>query len=580
MLSPSQIAYQLHARKRRARVVFSAVIVLIFAALLGARPAWHWWREQRAAKNLRLGREAIEAQNWSMAMALIGQALHDAPSDAEVLRAVAEVQRGTGDSPMSVVQTLQRLIELNKAVPADYLALAKAQLDRGDLLAVQVALNSVPTGARSSPLAVEVESELLIRLERLPEAESRLREALKINPDDTDAALKGAAINLKKSDPKREGDARNLLWNLARAKDGRSLVAMNVLLHDPKLSAPFAAELVTLAEAQCTPASTSVRYAALGAVLRLIPSEREQRLDRETERSLKSDTSAQLAFLRFLAAEQEPQRMLSYLFEHGALLRQKHASDVLNLKLEALAQTHQWPQVRELLAASPPKALDVVTLHLWNACASAALDPNETAARKHLNAAFEVTNLITASRVADTAERLSYYDLAAELYEKLARSAPLPGDRIEFLEKAFGAKTKLRDTAALVRIAEQITTLTPGHPGNAFRADYLALLTKAALDTIVIRLNNAVSGDTETAAHQRLLWAMIYHQRNQLDSLRKELAGLEDLAAWPPGQRAVLAALIASTGEIQRAFKLAEKIPPQQLLPEERQLLKQVRGEI
>jgi hypothetical protein len=46
-----------------------------------------------------------------------------------------------------------------------------------------------------------------------------------------------------------------------------------------------------------------------------------------------------------------------------------------------------------------------------------------------------------------------------------------------------------------------------------------------------------------------------------------------ETSSWPVGQRAVLAALIAASGDQAAAFRLAERIPASLLLPEEARLL-------
>jgi hypothetical protein len=66
-----------------------------------------------------------------------------------------------------------------------------------------------------------------------------------------------------------------------------------------------------------------------------------------------------------------------------------------------------------------------------------------------------------------------------------------------------------------------------------------------------------------------LLWAMIYDRRSQTNELRRELNGLEKATTWSPGERAVLASLLAKAGEAARAFQLVEKLPAALLLPEE-----------
>jgi len=77
---------------------------------------------------------------------------------------VADVQIGAGDTPQNIRRTLQRLVEANEATADDRIKLAKACLDAGDILALQLTLSSLPTEMKSTPLVVEVVAEMLMRL--------------------------------------------------------------------------------------------------------------------------------------------------------------------------------------------------------------------------------------------------------------------------------------------------------------------------------------------------------------------------------------------------------------------------------
>ena len=214
--------------------------------------------------------------------------------------------------------------------------------------------------------------------------------------------------------------------------------------------------------------------------------------------------------------------------------------------------------------------------NLWEACAAAALEPGSTTVLRHLQLAYrsaqQERDLGGALHVAATAMTLSESAFAATCYEELAAKPMPPADQILMLENAMRALSETRDTPAQRRVAHALAAKTPGHLHNAYRADYLDLLCGGPLEGTVMRLSSAASGsalDEAEQAHQRLLWAMIYSRREQMDSLRQELAGLEKATTWTVGERAVLAGLLAKAGEPARAWKLAEKLPATLLLNEE-----------
>ena len=270
----------------------------------------------------------------------------------------------------------------------------------------------------------------------------------------------------------------------------------------------------------------------------------------------------------------EPPLLLDFLSKRQDDLARDRPGDFWNLSLEGLAQQRRWPLVRTTLTQLPPRTLDAVTLHLWHACVSAELDHDRDATRAGVRSAFKAagTNLTSGARVAVTAARLGLHDAAADFFEALSANAPTPGDRVDLLEKAFAARLALRETTAMVSLARKLSDLTPGHDGNLFRAEYLALLSGAPADAAAARLINTPdpsAADPAATARRKLLWCMIYQRRNQTGELRHELKDIESAMNWPPGPRAVISSIIASTGDLPRAQRLAEGIPASSLLNEE-----------
>ncbi len=225
------------------------------------------------------------------------------------------------------------------------------------------------------------------------------------------------------------------------------------------------------------------------------------------------------------------------------------------------------------LKTTAARRMSSLSLNLWEANATAVLDPDSPAVLEHLKLAYQSTQQrkydAGALRVADAAMNLGKPAFAATCYEALATKPMLPGDKVVLLEKVVHAHTETRDIAALRRSAHALADLTPGHLHNTDRADYLDLLCGEPLEAIVPRLNTEAAAEANAHPHQRLLWAMIYSRRDQKEPLRRELAGLENATVWTPGERAVIAGLLAKAGESARAWRMVEKLPMGFLLNEE-----------
>lgn len=577
--SARKLAQGLRTRKRWLKRAFWTLVVLVFAGLFGARPAAHAWRERQATKEIVSARAAIAEEDWPRALVLVQSAVRHAPRNAEVVRAVADVQIGIGDHPDNIVQTFERLIELQQATNDDYLKLARAHLDRGDVPAVQTALNMVPLAERQTWKAVELETDLLMRLDRIPEAEHTLQQALKANPQDEEVRFKLAVVDFTSGNDQRRDLGRQVLWQFARSGGGHAMVAMNLLSGDRVLTAVDAIELLRLVEKKTGLAGLGLRYRATAALIRSRPHERERLLQAEQDKAARTDASSQVLFLQFLAAVGESQRILDFVTAHGALLRQQRPGDYWNFRLEGLARVNAWAQVIGEMKQAPAQAIVPVMMHLWQACAASEIDRNEHVVRDHLEQGFKAAgegrDMTVAMQIADTAARLNQHELAAAYFEQIASVAPMPADRVAMLQRGLESRLVLRDTVRVASLARKIADHMPGNYQSAFRADYLHLLAGAAVESVVTRLtqmeSEALSADLK--AHHRLLWAMVFQRRGQKDLISKQVSGLADAASWQAGERAVIAGLLAESGDTASAFRLAEKVPAALLLKEEAALL-------
>jgi|GEM_PF-5754300 len=579
MSSLRDLSRQARSQKRRMRFILITLGVLVFVGIFAARPVMRRWTAMQSRSHLAEARAAIEQQDFMAALEAAQKAARLTPDDPELLRTWVNLLVGLKAHPDEVLSTLTRLEAVGGMTPEMLLKRVEAQLHRGDMQAAQRALNELPEAQRQSWEAVALEATLLLRQGRTAEAGERLQSSPEA-AHTPEAIFRRAVLDLAISqDEAQRTQARQILWQTARGDSASQRLALTLLSRDANLTASEAQELLELVKQ--ISASQDLRHAALAQVIRLSPQRKEALIQAESERAATLPAEQQVRHLLFLAQQQAPQAMQTFLRDHGRLLAAERPADYVSLQLEILAKAKDWQAVRQKLQTKAARYLSKLSLHLWEANATAALTPDSPLVLQHLQLAYEAAqnsrNLAGAARVADVALNLHQPAFAAACYEELATKPLVPGGKIVLLEKAFHARLVTRDTPALRRTARTLAGQSPDHLGHAYRADYLDILDGEGLEILFDRLkrqDEAAAMDAAAQARQRLLKAMVFRHLEHPDLLRRELAGLENATSWTAGERAVLAGLLAKAGETTRAFQLVENLPAALLLPEEAALLK------
>ncbi|WP_395747964.1 tetratricopeptide repeat protein [Prosthecobacter sp.] len=548
----------------------------MFTLWFTGRPALQWWRSRQAGRFLTSARAEMDKKEWVGAARWIREAFQIAPKDPAVLRAIADFQIRTNAHPSDVVQTLQRLSSTQDAAPADIAKLARAQIDLGSHDAARKTLALLPES-----LTAETEAYILKMEKRDSEADARLRTALTAGTGEEKNTLKLAVLDLKQPQPEINQRGRNSLWKMAREDGANTADAISILAADPSLSAQESDRLLEIVHASRQAACRELRYPVLTALLRLRSDQRDALLDRETQAVASADQAQRIAFAHWLSALNEHRRLLAFL--PPDLKWKDMPADMARLKLEALAQAEQWSALRTAFDRDRDleKVLGAVSFNLWQARVASAMAEGAALVQQHLNLAFDATargqDTAAAVQVAETAEKLGVLNLATAFYQATAALASSPQGRITLLERAYALHLAARDTYALLQVAVEIAKLTPGNQANSFRADYLALLVGESIELVASRMNETQeSSDTEYAARLLLLKAMAAHRLHapiQETGMLKKL----QILPWPPGHRAVLAAMLTTSGDESAGFQLAEKIPMALLLPEEKKFLAMAR---
>ena len=560
----------------RLSLILLGGFLLLMTLWLGGRPVMRWWRYWQARELLTSARLLMEKEEWGEAARCIREASAIAPDDPEVVRGIAAFQIQTHSHPSDVVQTLQRLSGGHDAATEDLAKLARAQVDLGSHEAARKTLAQLPEAIRANNAqAAEAEAYLLKMERRDSEADSRLRVALNNTSGDAQAVLKMAILDLKQPHPEVRQRGRRSLWRMAQDGGGNAAEAISILTADPTLSAWEAERLLEMVERLHLADGEELRYSVLSALVRLRPEGREVILNRETLAADGADESQRLACARWLSSLGEHQRLMDFL--PPELKWKDMPVDMVRLKLEALAQAGRWDDVRKALNRDMEKVLGAVSFHLWLARLVSTQGGEAARVHQHLNLAFGATDRGQDSQaavlVAEAAERLGALDLATDFYHATAAQASAAQFRLSLLEKAYALHLNAHNTHGMLKMATEVASLTPGHQANAFRADYLALLVGESIEVVASRIASMQSSaDGEASLRLQLLRAMASHR---LHAPQQEPGTLKKLIqlTWAPGERAVLAAMLASQGDAATGFQIAEKIAATLLLPEEKKFL-------
>jgi len=534
-----------------------------------ARPAMNWVHDWRARQQVVAARTNMDNGAWQEAAEIIQEAAKISPKEPEVLRVIADYQIQTQQSPDQAIQTLNQLRYSGKASVSDIAKLGLQHLLTGDAGAARRLLESVPTGQRSHSEVLELEAGILRREGRHADAEKILRNALATDQDDMKKRVRLAMYDSQQPFPEVRQRARDSLWEVARsAAGGAAHQAVTVLAQDTDLTPAQADELLRLALAHPQP-QAACRYAALSAVMRLRPLDRPAMLEQEITRCQGGGQAEWLALGKWLASVGEHERLLTCL--PSDLVAK--SSQLLTLVLETQGRLHRWSAVSTQLAkAGAP--LSEATRTLWAARVAEQLATTPAELRQSLRVALEAAaqgqDTVATQEVATIAERQAHWDLAVRAHLALAERNPQA--RRVLLEAAEKTAQRSRETGLLMLVAGKIQESTPEDAPAAARLAYLRLLTGEGLEVVSAQLAQMKSSP-QGSLSTPFLQALAAFRLGQHEELRRLLALVSEPQDWPPGQRAVLAGLLAHIGEVARGYQLSERITASLLLVEERRLL-------
>ena len=558
-------------------------------------------------------RHAILERDWEKAVRNLAQARKVAPDNREVTRAIIELLKVTGTDPEGLVRMIRELNQ-NEAPTADLkLLMARTLFKLGRLGEARAWLAEVP-------MPVKEQAEALDLMAGILDAEGKTREAVEFAhrsilamPEGPEKDFRMATANLRHPFASTREQGRQTLWSIARAQGGLALPAISQLASLSDLTAVESESLLKLVEEHPGKEILPVRLAVVSVMARIEPEKRADLCAREVKHfrgrmspdlnpappevrghlTLKNLIPGSLPavnpvlfdaapgaqdpvlsddvwiFCRWLAQEKQP-GLIQKLVPQRTI---QASSELFTCLAWALSEDEQWSQLEALLAGPKPE-LNPTLVSIWSAVVDANLHPENNQCIKLLVGAIkgaarnrDSQSLLAAAAAAghlnEQAIALSAYQAIASFDEKRA---------VASLEQTYASAERLKDTTAMIHAASKLHALRPGNRAYALRLTYLQLICGRDFESAVFE--TASEDDPGTRSLHELLRALAAYRLAYPEGVRRHLQGISTADEFTAGQRAAYAGLLSKSGEVARAYQLAERIPQKLLLPEEAVLLR------
>jgi hypothetical protein len=580
--SPEEVAER--EQRRRWLIALGAAAMLAVGAWVGVRPALHTikaWQARRAAAE---AEHLIGEHQWLPARGKVEDALALWRQEPAALRAAAIFLAATGNfrEAAGFWKQLAATRPLTGDEQRDY---ATSLLAGADPRAAETHLHEAwPPGQPGGPADWELGMKLAIRRDHASQASELARRLLASHAATPRERLDAALVLLSAGG----ADAQGAAWDEVRAlaqdhATAESLDAL-VLLAKRAAAPPAGArspagpapegcpELSELIERIDAHPLARIQHRLLATDLRLAqdPTRRAELIQSAMDRFAASRDDADLATLgAWLYVKGEYARVL----EAIPAARSTGDRALFFQRLDALGALGRWNDIREAIESGKLE-LDPMVAQMYLArCADKLNDPQTRDAR--WNAAFDA-----AGGKPEKLVQLGQYagkNGAAGVAEKSFRAAlqAAPASREAYasllnLLEARGETRQLRDTLATM------LAIWPRDAAVRNDAAYFDALLDEKVPAALATARDLVRADPASLPH-RVTLALSELRSSDDQGAMDAFRGIDPaLAAMEPRQRAVYAATLWATSYNQQARETLGAIRLEDLLPEERLLVKPI----
>lgn len=593
---------RLKHRKRRLLLVLAILLVLLIAAgFFGGRPAVNIIKAWQARHHARKAFACIEQQNWTGARDEATAAYQLRSTEPEALRAVARFLSRTRQ--IEALDFWKQLAERQPLTRQDLRDEATIAMTAGDLARAQGAVGKLTTN-NPEPADWLLAGQLAIG-QGSPEDAARALE--KIDSRATDRE-KFQATLLRLSVATTQEQANQAWLQLDELSHGQSATALDALvvlarrsLSDQKSAIasstadhiPDAAALSRALETHPL-AKTPQKMIALDLLEQIDPTKRESLIERAVAEWKGVDPTSLVALGTWLNGKGEYQRELDAI----PLSKTLQNRELFLLRLDALGTLDRWKEVKELLD-NDRFPLEPVVQKMYLARCNAQLG-EKVAAQNNWQRALEAaagdpSKLIT---IGEYAEKNGVLDVADSAYGNAITEAPK-------FRAAYQGRLRIaqarRNTKQIHDVLAGMLQVWPNDPAIQNDEAYLRLLLLGgsgatpsgkkdesipALSTFsdqrsgfdaIEKVAEKLIQENPTSMPHRTLLALVRLRQNRPSEALAAYANIEIAPrAVTPSALAVYAAVLFATGH-EEAREKAAQLKPDELLPEERALIADLR---
>jgi len=552
------------------------------------------WRRHRVENDLAGVEEMLKAKDYKRLVPLISKAYQADSASPQVLRALAQLSDVQSVAhPKDAVHYWRVLVEAKGSTLADHLHYISALARAEELDDAKLQWDGLSEQDRGTAEAVEVRSQLLCAAGKKDEAATVLRRAVEVC-DDQRNQLRLSQLEVGAGDPSERSQARLRLWGLAHVGDENGWRALRTLAALSDLSGDEATEIANLAYGNSQTDDGERRSLLLQCVKvrqELSASLLEREAARQKGKKLEEsgDYFAWMAkmgrsdeTLRTLGEFKAPSTQMLYApsdegraWEPNALVFE--SSELFGASTTALIYARRWRDLVRLLGHQPSVPYSGVGLAILHAlCAQNLHEPDDVVdgyLKSALKGAEQTHDERDITRIIAACQQLQRDEVTAMACEYEYSQGRR---KVEMLKTLFTLALRAKQTNALMSRARLLRELAPELGVYAHELDYLRLLTGTEMELTLPHLQASSHrlGAPEAGLPEmnELMLALGAYRVGDLRHCREFLDDLRN-ANLPRGAHAVLAGLLASTGQREAAFYMALKISPDRLLNEEKRFL-------
>jgi tetratricopeptide (TPR) repeat protein len=553
------------SRKKRA-FLWITLLILLVAAVIGAKPGYHWLKARRAEQFAAEGGELFKQGKWNEAAEKYRAALQLNPLGYPGLEGAARLA-SRADRP-EAAYLWEQVFKSPQCTDADRQEYAALLLK---LKRLDVAGKIIDQLLKANP-----DTKTLTLASRYAEQTGESGKALEFAkvamnraPDDDAARSRMAELLAASPDSTQQAEARRILWELVGKEGPNKRLALQVLARAPELSTDEQTRILRSLEGLASPIVEDVLLAA-DFRIKLQLGDADRIYDETIARFGKGDTTTLLQLARWLNAHRQSERVLTLL----PIERATENNQLIMVHLDALALLQRWSDIDKLLARSD-LMFDPEVLESFRARSAQGQD-SATDAEFHWNRALSAAgnDPFKLRFVANFAEQTRATAVALKAYEQLARFPEHAAFAYQGIERVGG---KTGASATQRAAAEKLLALTPTDPNSTAQLLYLDLLLGSDVEANLAKANDLVKRFPARLAF-RITAALGYLRQHDAGSALAQFSGPSNAPPieWsktPPSWRAVYAAALFANEQPEKAREIIATIPEGSLNAEEKTLI-------